>query len=456
VSLTGHHYLRVRARDVLMRWTEATDKYFWVDVSSPDGPVVEEYNNQSWSNTQPHFRIFRPDDEGCAGTNHYELYRSWVDNSFTYTTTADYWDYEPDNVSTSGEHYLQAWARDSVGNWGPSTLTWFYYDGIPPASSHTLDPASPDGDNGWYVSPVQVTLTASDAHSGVDYIRYQLDGGSWATYGSPFTVSSDGSHTVQYYAVDVAGNEEDAHAAAFQVDRTPPSVSLSAPETFWPSCTVSWSASDATSGLRPSPYTVQYRVGDGNWADWLVNTPLTSAAFGPHDPVEVEAGQTYRFRAFAVDQAGNVGQSDTVASSTGPAPTMEREVVNGDKFLWWAFHLPLSPDDVPYVDRCPRIQGRCYYDHIEGPDEPADDETVIITLHAPGGNDLVYTVITDEDGEFELNAEIAGCLSFGTTQLGVWTATVYWEPEEGEGVPVVETGGNLEWEVEWYVGHVSD
>lgn len=53
-----------------------------------------------------------------------------------------------------------------------------------------------------------VTLTASDAVSGVSEIRYSIDGGATQTYSAPFTVSNTGGHYVNYYAVDVAGNEE--------------------------------------------------------------------------------------------------------------------------------------------------------------------------------------------------------------------------------------------------------
>jgi beta-xylosidase len=50
-----------------------------------------------------------------------------------------------------------------------------------------------------------VTITSSDADSGLASTEYRLDGGSWTTYAAP--VSLDGqAHTVDYRATDVAGN----------------------------------------------------------------------------------------------------------------------------------------------------------------------------------------------------------------------------------------------------------
>ena len=44
----------------------------------------------------------------------------------------------------------------------------FFDDITPPVTTCTLDPDTPDGDNGWYVSNVTVTLKATDDMSGVN------------------------------------------------------------------------------------------------------------------------------------------------------------------------------------------------------------------------------------------------------------------------------------------------
>ena len=52
-------------------------------------------------------------------------------------------------------------------------------DVTPPVTTYTQTPASPDGSNGWYVTPVRFDLSSTDLESGVKEIHYQIDGGTW-------------------------------------------------------------------------------------------------------------------------------------------------------------------------------------------------------------------------------------------------------------------------------------
>lgn len=54
-----------------------------------------------------------------------------------------------------------------------------YADTTAPITSYSQTPSSPDGNNDWYVSPVQVQLNATDLESGVKEINYRIDGGAW-------------------------------------------------------------------------------------------------------------------------------------------------------------------------------------------------------------------------------------------------------------------------------------
>lgn len=56
-----------------------------------------------------------------------------------------------------------------------------FADTTAPITSVIQTPASPDGNNGWYVNPVQFQLTATDLESGVKEINYRINGGSWQT-----------------------------------------------------------------------------------------------------------------------------------------------------------------------------------------------------------------------------------------------------------------------------------
>ena len=81
------------------------------------------------------------------------------------------------------------------------------------------------GANGWYVSDVGITFSAFKAKK----ICAKLDNrAETATAGSAATLSitSEGCHTVIYYAVDSAGNEESPHTLNINIDKTSPKIQI--------------------------------------------------------------------------------------------------------------------------------------------------------------------------------------------------------------------------------------
>jgi hypothetical protein len=94
-------------------------------------------------------------------------------------------------------------------------------DSVAPTTSASVAPASPDLANGWYGSSPSVTLSASDATSGLASTRYSIDGGASQAYTGPFA-TAEGSHTVSYWSTDNAGNQETAHTLTVKVDLNAP------------------------------------------------------------------------------------------------------------------------------------------------------------------------------------------------------------------------------------------
>lgn len=72
-----------------------------------------------------------------------------------------------------------------------------------------------------------VTLTANDYVSGVAETRYRIDGGAEQIYTGPFDVSNSGGHSVSYYSVDVAGNQETPGVININAEDVPKSVLVS-------------------------------------------------------------------------------------------------------------------------------------------------------------------------------------------------------------------------------------
>jgi len=100
--------------------------------------------------------------------------------------------------------------------YGGTEYIWKYVspDSTPPVSTCTLDGAM---DGSEYISDVTVTLSATDVGTGVDRIMYNLDGAGWIRYATPLVVSANGTHTIQFYAIDKAGNTEETQSVTFVI-----------------------------------------------------------------------------------------------------------------------------------------------------------------------------------------------------------------------------------------------
>jgi subtilisin family serine protease len=152
-----------------------------------------------------------------------------------------------------------------------------------------------DGD--WHAAPVDVTFAATDGSGiGVGHTEYKLDDGDWtADAGAGVSVSTDGSHTVQYRSVDKAGYVEDAQSAGpIKIDATAPEASIAGYTAGWHPgpLEVTLSASDATSGVAG----LEYRIGTSG--EWTAADPAGTG-------VEVSGDGVHTLQWRAADAAGN-------------------------------------------------------------------------------------------------------------------------------------------------------
>jgi peptidoglycan/xylan/chitin deacetylase (PgdA/CDA1 family) len=82
-------------------------------------------------------------------------------------------------------------------------------------------------DTRWHRKPVTITLTATDAGSGVASTWYQVDGGplhqgARIVVPAPANHSGDGSHIVSFFSLDHAGNQEAPEQVTVKIDTTAP------------------------------------------------------------------------------------------------------------------------------------------------------------------------------------------------------------------------------------------
>ena len=154
-------------------------------------------------------------------------------------------------VTGEGNHGVVFYSTDEAGNVEDSQRADFRVDTIGPTSGQAV--SGTPGNGGWYTTNVTVTLTASDGLSGVNATRYRIDGGPWQTYAGLFNVGDEGSHVVEFFTTDMAGNREIVQSVTFKVDTTPPDDAIAAPGAGAilriSSVTLTWSAVDNVSGL---------------------------------------------------------------------------------------------------------------------------------------------------------------------------------------------------------------
>ncbi len=166
--------------------------------------------------------------------------------------------------------HVRAWDNTGVAS-GDYTYGPIGYDTIPPVTTATLSGIL---QGGAYISPVQVTLAATDNASGVAATYYEIDGGAQQTYSSPFTVNTLGNHTVGFYSVDMAGNVEASNYISFTITSLP-GIAVYDSTLGVPKCTLPFRSCDSgpslllgkdtmTGGAEPNqPNTIHSSCADG-------------------------------------------------------------------------------------------------------------------------------------------------------------------------------------------------
>lgn len=266
------------------------------------GDVVGDYGTQQVGRT-PHGFLLR------SG-----LYRT-IDIPGSFST-------DPNDVADSG-------VVVGVFNNGSTHGFVEQFDFSPPTTTAALN--GPQGSNGWYTDPVQVTLSATDPDGPADVAAtyYTLDGAAQQTYAGPFTVLPDGPHTLNFFSVDQAGNAEPPNSLAFKIDATPPKVFVGVSRSVLPPngamvpVTVAALITDAGSGVDPN--SAAYSVVD----DYGVVQPSGPASiFLSHGhyyltftvqleakPREGDSARKYRITVNAADLAGNAGVGGAVVTA---------------------------------------------------------------------------------------------------------------------------------------------
>ena len=153
---------------------------------------------------------------------------------------------------------------------------------------------------GWANTGQTVTLAPNDGLSGVRETFYKLDGDS-AKSGKNVAIAGNGTHTLEYWSVDNAGNEETHKTVEVKIDGSSPTIS----HTLTPAANASgWNKSDVT---------VSFKCEDG----------LSGIASCTSDRVVADEGEGQVVTGTATDNAGNTATDPAVVNLDETAPSIK-------------------------------------------------------------------------------------------------------------------------------------
>jgi hypothetical protein len=229
---------------------------FWYDGTPPSSAVVlmPPLPANGWYSTTVTVAFQGQDPTGGSGL---EGVHHRIDGSD--------WSSDPTaRIAAEGQHEIGYYAQDIAGNWEPVRQLRFGLDLTPPTIA--LTPARPPQANGWYPQSVTFTLTVADTLSGNPQARYRINRGAWQS-GQQILIAADGSHQIEYYGQDAAGNRSGIGSLQVKLDSTPPSTAYliegSQGQNGWYTSplTIKLIATDNVAGVSAT----YYRINNGAW-----------------------------------------------------------------------------------------------------------------------------------------------------------------------------------------------
>ncbi|MBD3180965.1 hypothetical protein GF312_01665 [Candidatus Poribacteria bacterium] len=317
-----------------------------IDKTGPTKPNIAEHDDFTNSTTELSISWTESND-GESGLAEYQYaigttsggtdVRGWTSVGTDTSVIADGLD-----LTGGVTYYSAVRAKNSAGLFSDVDVD----DGItvditPPVTSVQL--VGTEGENGWYISNVTVTLSAFDEYSGVNNIQYKINEGSWTTYTEPFVVSGS---VIYYKSMDNIGNTEEEKSLTVKVDTKRPSMPVITDEgdyTASDTLSVSWTESlDEESEIADYKISVGKSAGSTDVMDW------TSAGLVLEKDItglDLADGEIYYVNVRAKNEAGIfsfTSSTDGISVDTVPPETTIQLSGQQGQNGWWTSDVEVT------------------------------------------------------------------------------------------------------------------
>ncbi|MCJ7489810.1 MAG: hypothetical protein MUO87_06675, partial [Thermoplasmata archaeon] len=134
----------------------------------------------------------------------------------------------------------------------------------------------------------------------LDSTMYRVDSGDWSEYESPFVLSDEGVHVVEFYSTDSLGTVEETKSITVKIDKTAPElefVTANGTEFDNSSVRIAWNCSDGCSGIDEAECSLDGAAYAACDAESYV------------DLVDLDNG-THTLSVRVCDDAGNIAEGD--------------------------------------------------------------------------------------------------------------------------------------------------
>lgn len=316
----GTYTVSVQAKDSAGNISTKSSKTFKIDTSAPS--INSNTNLSKWYNSSnlPNLS-FTLKDQRSSTVSSEEVWLKSIKATFNGSNIAVSWFQQTNgttsitisvaksnllsNIQQKSTNIFSIELTDKV--WHVTKANYYVkYDNTKPTLSILDKVSSRKNSNIW------ISLTTSDALSGLQYSKYVWDDAAWCvskwtnySNGATIYLSQEGTHTLYICNRDLAGNTNTTSYGTYKLDKTDPKLDVSNKDYNWKKSDISiiLTSTDTISGIQYSKYIWDNATGcASSWTSFTNGSAISLTQQWEHTLYLCNS-----------DKAGN-----TVVSSYGP------------------------------------------------------------------------------------------------------------------------------------------